>query len=291
MIKSYRYDALNSGKHLVVFGAVHGDEKCGTEAIMRLIEQIDRQEITLKQGTLTCVPICNPEAYKQNKRFYQRNLNRALYIKDHPKYYEDFIDPILCHILDQADILLDLHSYASEGREFGFMGHNSQEEIDYCLSLQVQNFVYGWSDAFGKALDDPREAYGTVEYARSKGALATTIECGQHLNEDAADIGYRTIIQALQHFNMIDSLSQRQPLQHNFAKMEQIFFKEKEGETAKPWKHYDLVSKGDILAIYDDGEHITAPEDGMIILPKLHAKLGGEWFYFARKTDCPAALK
>ena len=236
------------------------------------------------------MPICNPEAYKQNKRFYQRNLNRALYVKDQPKDYEDFIDPILCRILDGADILLDLHSYASQGNEFGFMGHSSREEIDYCLSLGVQNFVYGWSDAFGKALDDPREAYGTVEYARSKGAMATTIECGQHLNDNAADVGYRTIINALQHFGMIEQMQDINAMAHNFAKMETVFFKEKEGKTAKQWKHYDVVSKGDVLATYEDGEEVVAPNDGMIILPKLHAKTGGEWFYFGRKTDCPAPI-
>lgn len=290
MIKSYRYDSLNAGQHLVILGAVHGDEKCGTIAIHRLINDIDAGDIQIEKGSLTLIPICNPEAYRLNKRFYQRNLNRALYIKDSPKDYEDFIDPILCRILDDADILLDLHSYASEGREFGFMGHNSKDEIDYCLSLQVQNFVYGWSDAFGKALDDHREAYGTVEYARSQGAIATTIECGQHLNADAADIGYRTIIQALQHCEMIASTEAKKEITHNFAKMEKVFFKEKAGQTSQQWKHYDSVSKGQVLAEYDDGEKITAPDDGMIILPKLHAQIGGEWFYFGRKTDCPKPI-
>ena len=40
MIKSHRYDSLNAGKHLVIFGAVHGDEKCGPEAIERLIKKL-----------------------------------------------------------------------------------------------------------------------------------------------------------------------------------------------------------------------------------------------------------
>ncbi len=292
MLSITRFETLIPGPHLVVFGAVHGNETCGTNAIRRLIHELN-SGMVLTKGSLTCVPICNPKAYENGTRFYQRNLNRALYIKESPKDYEDLIDPVLCGLLDQADVLLDLHSYASQGGPFGFLGNTSVQEIAYCRSLGIDNFVYGWSDAFGKVEADPRDNMGTVEYARSVGCIATTIECGHHLNDDAADIAYRTIRHALEHLQMITSDRGEDvvtpPADHQrFVQMRSVFFKQKEGNTTHPWKHYDTVAKNDVLATYADGDTIIAPEDGVIILPKLQAEVGGEWFYFGVETACPA---
>lgn len=292
MLTITRFESLIPGPHLVVFGAVHGNETCGTEAIRRLMNELS-DRMALSKGTLTCVPICNPKAFEMGTRFYQRNLNRALYVKESPTHYEDFIDPVLCGLLDRADVLLDLHSYESQGGPFGFLGKTSAREIDYCRSLGIDNFVYGWSDAFGKVEADPRDNMGTVEYARSVGCMATTIECGQHRNKDAADIAYRTILHALRHLGMISPEDgenvEIQPIAHQrFVRMHSVFFKKKQGDTTREWKHYDTVAKNDILATYSDGEQIIAPEDGVIILPKLQANVGGEWFYFGVETDCPA---
>ncbi len=289
MLSIYRFETLIPGPHLVIFGAIHGDEKCGTQAIQLLIDNIQASALRLTKGSLTCVPICNPKAYENNTRFVERNLNRSLYIKENPTAYEDFIDPILCKLLDQADVLLDLHSYASQGTAFGFLGHSSEAEIEYCRALGVNDFVYGWSQAFAKANTDPRDSMGTTEYARAAGCLATTIECGHHYNDDAADIAYRTIRHALAHHGMIEEAYPTNKVRQRFTQMKSVYFKAKQGETTKPWNHYDTVAKGEVLATYDDGEKIVAPEDGVIILPKLSAEIGGEWFYFGVQTDCPQA--
>ncbi len=294
MLSMTRFETLIPGPRLTLFGAVHGNETCGTYAIRRLIDRLNK-DLSLCRGTLTCVPVCNPKAYEKGTRFYQRNLNRALYIKEKPKDYEDFIDPVLCGLLDETDVLLDLHSYASQGGPFGFLGNSSKEEIAYCRALGVNDFVYGWADAFGKADADPREGMGTVEYARSVGAIATTIECGHHTNEDAAEIAYRTIFHALEHLGMIASGDAETGLavpahEQRFVQMRTVFYKRKEGATPQPWKHYDTVAQGEVLATYADGETIVAPEDGVIILPKLQAVVGGEWFYFGVETPCPEPL-
>ncbi|HBF06850.1 MAG TPA: hypothetical protein DHW71_07440 [Gammaproteobacteria bacterium] len=286
MIKSVRYETFNEGQHLVVLGAVHGNEKCGTAAIERLMAALDSEKLVLKKGTLTCVPITNPRAYEENVRFCERNLNRALYVKDEPQHYEDQIDPILCHILEQADVLIDLHSYASEGGLFSFLGVSNQTEIDFCRHLTVQNFVYGWGDAFAQVLEDPRDAMGTVEYARLHGAIATTIECGQHLNADAADKGFQVLLAGLSYLEMIDA-PKAEPVDQRFVKMHSVFMKEEEGEFAQPWKHYDEVSEGQLLATYASGKEVRAPQAGFIVLPKTHATVGTEWIFFGVGTDCP----
>lgn len=288
MITSYRFNSLKPGPHIVILGAIHGNEPCGAIAIKKIISEIEQSDLELLRGTLTCVPICNPEAYKRNTRFFQRNLNRSLYPKNKPKLYEDFIDPIICKVLDEADVLLDLHSYESKGPPFGFLGNTSQREIDYCLALGIDDFVYGWSEAFDKTTRDSKESMGTTEYARSVGCIATTIECGHHYNENAPDIAYRTIRNALKHLGMADYKdNKKQFTNYRFAKMKNVFFKEKEGKVTRFFEHYSKVRKGEVLAEYVDGETINAPGNGYIILPKMKAEVGGEWFYFAEETECP----
>ncbi|GAB4393184.1 MAG: M14 family metallopeptidase [Gammaproteobacteria bacterium] len=299
-VKIVRYETTQPGKTLVVTGAVHGNEQCGTRAIQRLINDLDAGQITLSQGKLLLIPICNPRAFDAKVRFIERNLNRYLYPKTHCRYYEDHLDPIICEVLRQADVLLDLHSYASPGGPFVFLGCQNAEELVFARSLGVHNFIYGWADAFSankSSSADDRESMGTTEYARSKGAIAATLECGNHDNEDADKIGYQGILNALKHLDMLSSHSAIKPdsaiestvkaLPTCCLKMKYVFYKEQEGEFTQPWRHFDAVEKGQVLAQLADGHTIIAPEDGYIVLPKYNPQIGGEWFYMGIETQFP----
>ena len=309
-IKRITYSALNPGTHLVVLGAVHGNEPCGPEGITRVIEKIENGDLKIVKGQVTFVPIVNPKAYEKNVRFVERNLNRFLYRKDTPQSYEDHIDPILCDVLDSADALLDIHSYQSEGGPFCFLDLSSQEEISFCDSLGVDYFVCGWSEAFGNSGQDSfLESMGTTEYMAFKGdfpptesgvvhtktktGIATTVECGQHANANNAEIASDVIHRALSHFGMTDAPAPaKSSANRHCIKMQHVFFKEKPGQFVTPWKNCDRVLKGDVIARYDDGEEITIEEDGFIILPKASTDhpVGSEWFYFGVETPLPKSV-
>lgn len=298
-IKTVTYNALEPGKTLAVLGAVHGNERCGAQAITRLIADLDSGAAVLKRGTLQLIPVTNPKAYQKGVRFVERNLNRYLYPKETRQHYEDHIDPILCAFLDKADVLLDLHSYTSQGGAFMFLGAGNPDEIKYARSLGVRDFVYGWEEAYGGkgGNKDSKESQGTTEYARLKGALAVTLECGQHLNADAADIGYRAILRSLLHFDMLDpacpaaaSLKNEAvlpPGEQRCVKMKSVFYREQDANLAKPWRHFDFVAKGEPMALLSGGRVLAAPEDGHIILPKLDVGVGDEWFYFGVPAPFP----
>ena len=290
-IKQLTYSLPDPGTHLVVLGAVHGDEKCGTKAINSVIHQIEAGEIKLKKGSVTFVPICNPKAYQEHKRFCDRNLNRKLYPKDKPEEYEDYLANVLCKILDRADVLLDLHSYHSPGEAFCFLGTSSQKELEFCRSLGIQRFVYGWADAFGKdASNDPKHSMGTTEYVRSKGGIASTVECGQHENPHNVQIGINAILNALKFCDISEQApAPSDPQEQLCIKMRSAVIKKKSGSFIKPWQHMDQVKKGELIAKYDDGQEVFAPESGAIILPKESSILHSEWFYFGIKTSFPQA--
>ena len=294
MIEQITFHSGKEGPHFVVFGAVHGNEPCGTEAIRRLVAEMEAGAHILKKGTLTLVPICNPRAHALGVRFTERNLNRHFYPKTTPTCYEDTLDAPLCGILDDADVFLDLHSYQSEGEAFCFLGTTSQQEIDYGRALAVSTYIHGWAEAFSvnASEEQKRAALGTTDYARGKAkpALAVTLECGHHRDPLAAERGYTGILRALRFLEMAEVATP--PFDANAqqcVRMQSVFYKEKAGRLAKPWRHAERVRAGEVLALYEDGTQITAPMDGVMVLPKTetdHA-LGSEWFYFGVKTPFP----
>ena len=53
--KSVSYRGLAPGPRLIVLGAVHGNETCGTQAIQRVIAEIDSGSLQIAAGEGTFV--------------------------------------------------------------------------------------------------------------------------------------------------------------------------------------------------------------------------------------------
>jgi predicted deacylase len=291
-IEQTTFHALERGKHLVVLGAVHGNEQCGSKAIRQAINKFHSGVWQLQCGKVTFVPICNPKAYAKNKRFYERNLNRHFYPKPVHIDYEDKIDPILCKILDEADSLLDIHSYQSEGGAFCFLGTSSPAEIEYSRALNAPLYIYGWADAFAKSASKEQRlaGLGTTDYVRAncKNGMAVTLECGNHHDPHNVEVALQAIENALIHLGLMQG--EVPPATKQIAiKMSAVYYRQKAGKMVQSWQHGQFVRSGEVIAIYDDGEQVKVASDGYIILPKvnLDADIGSEWFYFGVQTDFP----
>src|SRR3954468_14527504 len=205
--RSIAYAAARPGPRLIVLGAVHGDETCGTRAIERVAREIDDGTIRLVAGRLTLVPVTNPLAYAERRRAGDRNLNRKLAPTPTPREHEDHIANWLCPLLAAHEVLLDLHSFRTPGMPFVFVGPPDNDgavepfaqaarEEALALRLGVERAVDGWlatyaagtarrrelAPSFADAVLDLDPAYGigTTEYMRSVGGCAVTLECGQH---------------------------------------------------------------------------------------------------------------
>ena len=161
--KSVTYQALNAGPKLIVLGAVHGNEVCGTQAITRIMAEIDRGDIVLRQGNL---PLCpSPTRWPTLKRTLgDRNLNRNLFPTDQPQDFEDHIANWLCPLLAEHEILLDLHSFHTPGLPMVMMGPENNSgrleafkfaEQEKCPggALRVNRFVDGWLDTYAKGVE------------------------------------------------------------------------------------------------------------------------------------------
>ena len=313
--KSVQYASPQGGIKLMVTGAVHGNEVCGTKAILRLMEQFESGELALVQGSVTFVPITNPLAYKKQQRMGDRNLNRNLYPRADPQDFEDRIANWLCPLLADHDVLLDLHSFHTGGVPFALVGpldnaHRlepfkfAREEEAMARALGVTRFVDGWLDTYAKGVKnrmqrqakgdlsvddisaDIKYGVGTTEYMRENGGYAITLECGQHEDAQAPEVAYNAILNTLAHLGMIQGRTVTYATGAEALSLCEVIDKDAPGDQfVKVWKSFDEVVKGDVVGHRESGEAVCAPFDGLIVFPNPNAKPGQEWFYMARRTN------
>ena len=292
MIKSITYAAEQPGPHLLILGAVHGNEKCGTLAINRVLDEIDSGALQLACGKVTFIPIANPRAYDEDKRFIERNLNRYLVPMEKPDCYEARLGNILCPILASCDVLLDIHSYTVGGAPFVFVGADDAKGREFAANLGDLTLLTGWAEAYArtgrkKAEADKNESTGTTEYARLHGVTSVTIECGQHKDLSAPEVAYNAIRNALRYLELTqEPKSEKRPVSTApLVTVTHVFYRDDEGHLARDWKHLQPVVGGEAMAHHADGSPIFAPGDGYIIMPHATAPVGEEWFYFGVKDS------
>ena len=307
--KSISYRSLQPGPRLIVLGAVHGNETCGTRAIERLVREIDAGSVQLAAGSLTLVPVANPLAYANGRRIGDRNLNRKLTPTDRPADHEDHVANWLCPLLAAHDVLLDLHSFQSPGIPFVLIGPKDNDgplepfrqaarEEALAVRLGVTRAVDGWLGTYAAgvarrreiaatlpaaALDlDPRYGIGTTEYMRSTGGCALTLECGQHADPEAPEVGHRAILAALAHLGLTDQPDPAPARTVEFLSLCEVVDRlHPDDAFTQGWKSFDPVRRGQPIGTRHDGTLLAAPFDGFVVFPNPLAEVGHEWYYLA----------
>lgn len=309
--KSCTYTGLEPGVKLIVTGAVHGNETCGTKAIQRIMQEIDSGNLHIRRGVVTFVPITNPLAYSLNRRSGDRNLNRNLFPNEQPQDFEDRIANWLCPLLASHEVLLDLHSFNAASQPFVMVGprnndgplepfKHAEKERAMARRLGVSRFVDGWLRTYGAGVQRRmgkgdnaelqlhlRYGMGTTEYMRSTGGYALTLECGQHADPAAPDVAYRAIMNVLAFQGIIDAPD---PEPIALEKMEALSMVEVHDKLAdgdhfsRTWSSFDPLKQGDQIGTRADGTPVLAPFDGRILFPDVNAGPNQEWFYLTRSN-------
>lgn len=283
MIDLYKFSGNKKGPSLLILGAIHGNEIAGTIACNKVMEEIKNKRINIDKGTLTLVPICNPEAQKKNTRFIDENLNRVIHHWDTPKSYEQKLGKKIAELISQNQIILDLHSTHTQGDlPFAFCDYPNDNNQKLIKGLDVKYVLEGWPTIYSQntAIND----YSTEHYAHLCGNSGTTLECGYHNASEAGEIAYNAIINTLVAFGLIESREILAfPKEH--ITMDKYILKEQEGKLSKAYKHLDHITKGELIAIYDDQTPIIAEQDGYILIPNPEAKIDTEWFYLGHASN------
>jgi len=313
MLRVHAFCALEPGPRLLVLGGVHGDETCGSMAIERLRAELDGGMHALRRGQLTLVPVANPLARRKGTREGERNLNRNF--RPSPAGqpaadYETRITDLLCPLIDRHEVLLDLHSFESDGEAFAMIGPRdnrgalepfarAREEGRQARQLGTPRVVEGWLDIYAEGLAQraaagetlPDDAIdfgrGTNEYMRSRGGYGVTLECGQHRDPEAPEVGYRAILAVLRLLAMIDAPPDEPPAPHpQVLRLAGVVLRhDAQDRFVRDWATFDPVRRGDLVGIRAGGEEVRAACDGHIVFPNDRALAGAEWFYYARASE------
>jgi uncharacterized protein len=310
-LQRHQFAALEPGPRLLVLGAVHGNETCGTRAIERLMGELDSGALALRRGLLTLVPVTNPLAYQKKQRQGDRNLNRNMRINPAPANFEDRVANILCPWIAEHDVLLDLHSFHTGGVPFAMLGPEDNDgdiepfghaaaEQRMAAHLGTTRIVEGWMQAYARGVERRRKegkvsapdlldrgyGVGTTEFARTRGVYGITLECGQHEDARAPEVAYRAIRQTLALLGMADiALEPPQPDIEIIRLVDVIDMEHAADSFTREWASFDRVAKGEVIGHRHGGAAVTAPDDGYIVFPNPKALAGNEWFYFGVKSD------
>ena len=307
--------ALSPGPRLIVLGAVHGNETCGTRAIERVLREFDAGSLRLARGSVTFVPVTNPLAYQRGQRMGERNLNRNLRPGTEPVDNEDRIANVLCPLLAEHDALLDLHSFHSPGEPFAMIGppdntgtlepfSHAREEEALALRLGPRRIVEGWLETYASGVrnrlqrtsadpsqraqmlsTDPSYGVGTTEYMRSRGGYAITLECGQHADPQAPEVAYRAIRHTMAHLALVDEPPPAARGDFELLCLAEVTDRHHADDRfAREWSSYQALKAGDLIGQRVDGTPLRAADDGFIVFPNPNALPGNEWFYFARRS-------
>jgi predicted deacylase len=312
-LRVHAFTASQPGRRLIVLGAVHGNETCGTRASERVLVELDSGSLQVVRGSVSFVPIVNPLAYQRGQRGGERNLNRKLCVNADPQDFEDRIANVLCPLLAQHEVLLDLHSFHTPGEPFAMIGPRDNtgplepfaraaEEEALALRLGPRRIVEGWLDAYARGVEqrqqrdvgaavtqplatDASYGVGTTEFMRSQGGYAVTLECGQHADPDAPEVAYRAIRNTLAHLRLVDEPEPSARGDIELLRLAEVTDRQHpDDHFARAWASYDPVSRGDLIGTRADGTTLRAPADGFIVFPNPAALPGHEWFYFALRS-------
>lgn len=287
MIKSFSYHAEEKGPRLLIFGAVHGNETCGTEAIRRVMAELDSGALTLARGQVRFVPVCNPRAYAAGQRSIERNLNRYFLPTDNPQTYEAKLTNILAPMLEACDYFIDIHSTTAGGIPFASVTGNVEEENKLAAAMGAEVLLFGWKEAYvasGKVNLDPNESMGTTGYARRSGAKGVLLECGQHKDPVSIEVAYKAIHGALRHIGLVEGVASGASGKALLLRATKVVYRTEGGSFTENWGNFSPVKAGQKVAVRGDGDIVAAPADGYIILPNPSTPPNTEWFYFGEKA-------
>ena len=305
--KSVTYTGLQPGPRLIVTGAVHGNETCGTKAIQRVIDEIESGRIRIARGTVTLrsghqpprlregrtrgrsqlEPQPRPECQSRGFRGPRRQLALSLACAPrspagpalHPRQDRALRDARAARQCRRSRALHALAIGARPGRSAG------RAALRRGL---VGHLRHGRRTARsrgpGQAPSTPTRATGSAPPNTCARSAATriTLECGQHEDPSSPEIAHRAILNTLAFLSLAPGDAPQPASQYEALRLREVVDRAHANDQfSRDWTSFDRFSKGDVIATRHDGRVIAAASDGWILFPDVKALPGNEWFYLA----------
>lgn len=152
------------GKKILVIGCVHGDELIGQKVITEL------RKLEVSEGTLITI-LANKRAMKAGKRFLEQDLNRSFPGKKEGNYEERLAYELL-PIIQEADIVLDIHSTTTDTTSAIILTKVNKSIKQLLLTFKPQRVVIMEKGVGKTALTGYCKAGISFEYGKEKSRQA-----------------------------------------------------------------------------------------------------------------------
>lgn len=266
-----KIDGKETGPTSIILVGVHGDEKCGINALENILPSL-----IIEKGSVLFV-YGNPRAIVSNERFTEINLNRMFKNEDlisnlEKTSYEYERAQFLKKYLNQASALLDIHaSFTPDSKPFIICEKNAKEIIKY---LSVDVIVSGF---------DQVEPGGTDYYMNSIGKIGICLECGYLGNSESTEIAEKNILAFLKARGHI--LNNLKTIKQSYIHMYDLYMTESNNFTlTRQFSDFEEISKNEILGIDGDKE-IKAEKDSVILFARNRERAGEEAFLLGEKKN------
>jgi succinylglutamate desuccinylase len=262
-----------NGPISIILAGVHGNERCGVEALKKILPDlvIGRGTVFFGRG--------NPRALKVGKRFIAVNLNRLFRRDDELSNadkagYEYRRAKVIRNYLDRADALLDIHaSSIPNTKPFAVSEPEAGKIVKY---LPAKIFVSGF---------DKVEFGGTDYYMNQAGKIGICLECGYLGDPQSTKIAEDSIFAFLKARGHLtnDLIPRRQSRVEMYQK---YFTKTDNFVLAKSFGNFETVDKNQLIGT-DGREEVRAPKRSLILFAHDCQEVNSEAFLLGTKLEDP----
>jgi len=294
------YEGKDHGPLLIIFGAMHGNEGAGVQAIELVLKMLEVEPITnpdfIFHGRIIGI-IGNLGAYRAGQRYIDQDLNRIWNLEQisqlnttppqtaEERELKELLGLITKEIQSYQPtqlIVLDLHTTSSYGGIFSVVTHD-QRSSDLALEFHAP-VIHGFMDILGGT---------SMHYFKEQNlgidTVALTFESGQHEEPKAVNRAIAAIINLLRAVGFVDEEcveNIHDEILITFSKdlpeiadiLVRYHIQPDEEFVMKPgYQNFQQIRKGEVLANNQYGE-IKALSDGLILMP-LYQKQGNDGFF------------
>ncbi len=270
----HRFKSDIAGPNITITAIVHGNEICGAIALDKLL----KLNLRPQRGSLTLC-FCNIAAYHSfdknhpyASRYIDEDFNRlwTAGVLDERRESQELIRAKeLRPIIEQTDILLDLHSMSDECLPLALAG-TQKRGTDLAKNIGIpEPIVIDPGHSAGARLRDfePFIASGS-----KKNALL--IECGQHWQQSSVDVAFLASIRFLTITGCIaEEDLPTQNLSISLSKKSQLLnvthaitVKTEEFHFVRKFQGLDVIATQGTILGFDGGDPILTPYDNCVLI-------------------------
>lgn len=262
------FESAKQGPTLTILGGIHGDETVGIDVVKQL-------EIILNQTAIKCGKIVlgvgnlKAAALEPPQRFIEKDLNRCFTENEGNSYEEQRAEEIKT-VLEQTDVLLDLHSTIKPSVPFivvanhDFMNHPHAQVI---TKLGIEKVMFG--DGLGDV--------NTDTYTAKFGGLGITVETGYQKDINVDEI-LNKVVNAIKSLGILDNSNiETEPTMIAEEELELLDAYHNVIATpgfkfTKDWQNFEEIQEGEKYAEDENGD-IIAEKKSQIVFAKPKDKI------------------